>query len=509
MPATLTDAGLAVQPLVDILAEIRKELQDPVLGFGPLHDLTSATSPVAILAAFHARREAQYQSLLASVTSALYPGGAAGTMLDRQATITGTAARVEESHSTVLARLLGDPGVVVGNKLVRYIPSQTIWRVADGTAVLDGGGEYIGLVRAEEPGPIAAAASTSWEIVSTTSGWDSVQSIEAAQEGELEEADPDFRDRLAATDSVGRGTEPAITARLLEVPGVSVIEVDNNRGLIPNANGVPGKSVESLVIGGEDEVIAEVLHETYECDSGSYGNTTVAFVNRYGKDITIQFSRVDDFQAFAQVTLTTTGAEVPLPTDYIAQVRAAIGTRAAALSPGQDLHSAWFVGAVVDALPTNSVVSVLVQFATDEVGPFTSTLSVTSRQRVLLADDATPGEARSLQRPEGFDITALWHLDLKINGGVTVVTTFVGGVGLTGQQVTAEVQAAITAAAQPATASGALNRLKVTTNGTGSATSVQIMNTSTAGLLVELGGDFAVAATYTGADEAIVSVLTV
>ena len=30
MPATLTDAGLAVQPLVDILAEIRKELRDHI-----------------------------------------------------------------------------------------------------------------------------------------------------------------------------------------------------------------------------------------------------------------------------------------------------------------------------------------------------------------------------------------------------------------------------------------------------------------------------------------------
>ena len=55
MPATLTNAGLATQPLVDILAEIRADLLDPVVGFGPLHDVTSATSPVSILAAFHAR----------------------------------------------------------------------------------------------------------------------------------------------------------------------------------------------------------------------------------------------------------------------------------------------------------------------------------------------------------------------------------------------------------------------------------------------------------------------
>jgi uncharacterized phage protein gp47/JayE len=508
VPATLTNAGLATQPLVDILAEIRADLLDPVVGFGPLHDVTSPTSPVSILAAFHSRREALYQSLLASLTSALHPGGASGTMLDRQATITGAAGRVEESNSTVLAHLVGDPGVVVGNKLVRYIPSQTMWRVADGDAVLDGGGEYTGLLRAEEPGPIIAAASASWEIVSTTTGWDTVTSIESAQPGELEEDDPSFRYRLSVTDSVGRGTEPAIYARLLEVPGVSTVEVDNNRGLVPNVNGVPGKSIESLVIGGDDETIAEVLHETYECDSGSYGNTTVAFVNRFGKPITIQFSRVDDFQAYATVLLTTTGAETPLPSDYVAQVRAAVGARAAALQPGQNLHSAWFVGAIVDALPTNAVVAVAVTFSLEEGGPFTPTLAVSSRQRALLADGATPAEAKSLQRPEGFDITAAWHLDLKINGGATVVTTFAGGVALTGQQIASEVQAAITLAGQPATAAGALNRLRIATDDAGSTKSIQIMNTSTAGLLVELGGDFAVAATYVGADDAIVDVAT-
>ena len=70
-------------------------------------------------------------------------------------------------------------------------------------------------------------------------------------------------------------------------------------------------------------------------------------------------------------------------------------------------------------------------------------------------------------------------------------------------------QAAITLADQPATAAGALNRLRVVTDDTGATKSIQVMNTSTAGLLVELGGDFAVAATYTGADEAIVDVATI
>lgn len=510
MPATLTDAGLLTQTLAEIRAELTAALQDPVTGFGPLHDLSEPTSPVAVLTGIAARREAQYQSLLASLTSALYPAGAAGTMLDRQATLVGSVPRIEESHGTVLANLTGHPDLDVSNKLVRYIPNQSLWRTP-GLAIIDLTGNLIVTLRAEDPGPIPAAASSEWEIVSVTAGWDAVVSIEPAQTGELEEADPIFRDRLANTDSVARGTEPAIYARLLEIPGVTSIAVDNNRELVPNINGVPGKSVESLVIGGEDAVIAEVLHQTYECDSGSFGNTTVTFTNDYGKEITIQFSRVDEIQIYAQVILLVVGAETPLPTDYEEQTRAAFAARAAQMAPGQDLQSAWFVGAIVSALPVNSVVNVAVTFSLESIGPFTPFLQMTSRQRALLQNGATPAVADSLQKPGGFDITAGWQLDLSFNGGPTVSTVFVGGVGLTSQAIAAEVQAAIVAAGEDgnAVATGALNRLRVTTIDTGPGINITILPSSTVGLLAELGGDFAAPGFVNGVAQAIVDVFVV
>lgn len=505
MPATLSDAGLAIQTQAEILAEIQADLQDPITGFGPQHDVTSPTSPVAILAGVAARREAQYQSLLASATSALYPGGASGTMLDRQATIVGAPKRIEESNSTILARLFGSPGTDVSNKLVRYVPNQSLWRTP-GLSFLNGAGELETTLRAETAGPVNAEVSVDWEIVSTTQGWDSIISNEDAQLGELEEDDPDMRDRLAQTDSVGRGTEPAIYARLLEIPGVSQIAVDNNRELFPNINGVPGKSVESLVVGGEDATIAEVLHETYECDSGSFGNTTVTFVNRFKKTITIRFSRVDEIFVYVTVTLQTTGAEVPLPPDYEDQVRQAIVNRVAQITPGQDLHSAWFVGAIVTALPVNSVVAVTVEFSLNPSGPFTLFVPLTSRQIAIVPAGGVPAQVDSLQKPQGFDITTTWHLDLSIDGGPTVSTVFVGGVGLTSTNVAAQIQAAFLGAGETATATGALNRIRIQTATTGSGSSIEILNTSTVGLLAVLGNEFAVPNTFFGVDDSIVAI---
>lgn len=508
MPAVLSDAGLAVQTLAEILAEVRADLQDPVIGFGPLHDVTSPTSPVAVLAGLHARREALIQSLLSSLTSALYPAGAAGTMLDRQATIVGADPRVVESNSTVAARLTGTAGTNVSNKLVRYIPTGTLWRTP-GVAILDGGGEFIGILRAEDEGPLVADASSQWEIVSTTNGWTDVVSIEQAQLGELEEDDPTMRERLALTDSVGRATEPAIYARLYAVPGVSQVVVDNNRELFPNINGVPGKTVESLVIGGEDSVIAELLHETYSADSGSFGNTTVTFTNRYGKETTIQFSRVDDVLMYVSVTLLVSGAEVPLPPDYEAQVRQALATRSLDIVPGQDLQSSFFVGAIANALPVNSTVTISVSFSPFQSGPFFLGVPMTSRQRAIFVNGPTPATVDSLQKPGGFTITANWDLNFKIDGGPTVFVNFDGGVNLTSQSVAAEIQAAIDLAGVAATASGALNRVRIRTNSTGNTASIQILNTSTPGLLAVLGNDFSVPDIHFGSNQGIPQILTV
>ena len=481
MPATLTTSGLQIQTLAEILAELKVDFG--AAGAFPGHDLESATSPLAVLIALQARREALYQALLASVLDALYRDGAQGRVLDRLATITGDLPRQGPSQSTITARLTGTPGTAVENKLVRYVPNGSLWRTPGADSTIGGGGTVDVTLRAEDDGPIAAEEnSTDWEIVTQVTGWDSVESLGDFQAGELEEDDPTFRARLVASESVARGTEQAIVAALLRVPGVTSVRLDNNRTLVTNVNGVPAKSCEALVVGGSDQDVGDALFAVICADTGTYGNTTATVERPDGRDQDVMFSRIEAVQVYVFVTLTATGAEEDLPSDYEEQVQAAVAARAATLEPGQDLHSAWFYGAIVDALPTNSVVDVDVLFDIDSGGPGAATLALTNRQMGLASGAATPGQVTG-SIAEYFAITGGWQLVLAIDGGGDQTVTFAGSVGESAQEVVDEISAVLVGA----TASVVFGRVRVTSDTSGAASSVEVRPASTAGLLAVLG----------------------
>lgn len=497
MPATLTTSGLQIQTLAEILAELKVDFG--AAGAFPGHDLESATSPLAVLLALQARREALYQALLASVLDALYRDGAQGRVLDRLATITGDLPRQGPSQSTITARLTGTPGTVVENKLVRYVPNGTLWRTPGADSTIGGGGTVDVTLRAEDDGPVMAEEfSTDWEIVTQVTGWDSVESLGDFQAGELEEDDPAFRARLVASESVARGTEQAIVAALLRVPGVTTVRLDNNRTLVTNANGVPAKSCEALVVGGSDQDVGDALFAVICADTGTYGNTTATVERPDGRDQDVLFSRIEEVQVYVAIEITNTGAEADLPDDYADQVRAAVAARAASLAPGQDLHAAWFYGAIVDALPTNSVVDVGLEFALTPGGAGATTLALTNRQMALLTNAPTPGQITGTGA-QPFVITAGWQLVLAIDGGGDQTVTFVGSAGETAQEVVDELAAVLTGA----TASTVFGRVRVASDTTGASSSVEVKNTSTAGLLAVLGLAVGV---YIGADSDVTSV---
>ena len=500
MPATLTTSGLQIQTLAEILDELRKDFA--ASGAFPGHDFTSATSPLALLIALQARREAIYQAQLAAVLDALYRDGAQGRVLDRLATITGDLPRQGPSQSTISARLTGTPGVDCANKLVRYAPNGSLWRTPGIDATIGGGGTVDVTLRAEDDGPVTAEeGSADWEVVTGTTGWTGVQSLGDLQVGELEEDDVAFRARLVASESVARGTEQALVAALLRVPGVTSVSLDNNRTLVTNGNGVPGKSVEALVVGGSDAEVAGALFAALCADTGTFGNTTIAVERPDGRSQDVAFSRIEDVQCYVRVTLTATGAEEDLPADYADQVRAAVAARAAQLAPGQNLQQAWFVGAIVDALPTNSVVDVAVVFDLNPGGVGATTLAFDNRERGVISNAATPGlVVGDIAQP--FAVTPGWQLVLAIDGGADQTFVLAGGAALTAQDLVDEISPTLTGA----TASAMLGRLRIESDTVGVSSEVEVRPGSTAGLLAVLG---LAVNTYSGADNDIVSVTVV
>lgn len=136
------------------------------------------------------------------------------------------------------------------------------------------------------------------------SGWNSVYNYVAGEPGEDLESDESLRVRRAAAARVrkSRATDPAIEAALLDVRGVSSALVKSNRGFATDSDGIPGKSFNSLVIGGNDNEIAQCIYENQPAGIQSYGNTSVNITDSHGIEQQISFSRPTAVYLWVKVT---------------------------------------------------------------------------------------------------------------------------------------------------------------------------------------------------------------
>ena len=136
------------------------------------------------------------------------------------------------------------------------------------------------------------------------SGWNSVYNYVAGDPGEDLETDESLRVRRAAAARVreSRATDPAIEAALLDVRGVSSALVKSNRGFATDSDGIPGKSFNSLVIGGNDNEIAQCIYENQPSGIQSWGNTTVNVTDSHGIEQQISFSRPTAVYLWVKVT---------------------------------------------------------------------------------------------------------------------------------------------------------------------------------------------------------------
>ena len=91
---------------------------------------------------------------------------------------------------------------------------------------------------------------------------------------------------------------------------------------------------------------------------------------------------------------------------------------------------------------------------------------------------------------------------LAVDGGGDQTITFAGGAAMTAQDVADEIAATLTGA----TASAVVSKLKIESDTTGAASSIEVRPGSTAGLLAALG---LTVDTYAGADNDIVAISVV
>lgn len=185
---------------------------------------------------------------------------------------------------------------------------------------------------------------------------------------ELDEA---YRLRLINRAASGRvivsASRPGIGNAIRAVPGVTFASVEVNRTLVTDANGIPGKSIQCFVAGGDDTAVAQAIYDAAAGECGFYGDISATATDSDGTTTeTVFFSR----QAFQLIYVAVSGdtwdaESTGRPDDYAPIALSTVVAYFAQLKPGNDVFARRIEAALLTAFPTMTDVTVLV----DTVSP--------------------------------------------------------------------------------------------------------------------------------------------
>lgn len=159
-------------------------------------------------------------------------------------------------------------------------------------------------------------------------GWDSILNLVAGDIGRDVETDTELRLRHASSArSTGSATVEAIKARMLaEVASVTSVQIYENRTSVTDSDGIPAHAFETVVIGGNNQSIADQLWLTKPAGIETYGNVSVNVVDTAGDVQLIRFSRSVAKYAWIRVTVTSLNSEESLPTTATSAIQSAVVT---------------------------------------------------------------------------------------------------------------------------------------------------------------------------------------
>lgn len=247
--------------------------------------------------------------------------------------VTGLVADITAgSDSTVSAAVVGDEIVLTATSSTTPISSSTISYIRATSVVSKVG------IRSEVVGPIVAPANTITQLASPTATIIETYNEDDLILGSLVETDEALRIRIAnttVTDSTG--TIPSITSAILNnVAGVTSVNVIENVLAVTDGDGRPAHSYETIVIGGDDEELAQEIWRTKPAGIGLFGNTTEIITDSVGSLRTIKFTRPVVINLAVRVQYSEYGEEL-FPISGTEAIRSIVVSQITALGVDKDV----------------------------------------------------------------------------------------------------------------------------------------------------------------------------
>ncbi len=179
---------------------------------------------------------------------------------------------------------------------------------------------FYAVYTAVETGAIIVSIGALNEIVSKVNGLDSAVNYASGITGRDRESDTELRMNLAMRQKQATANEIAIQNEILKVDGVEYARVYSNRTNVDIKDGRPAKSYEAVVVGGDEQAIAEIIFEKGPAGIQPYGNITKKVVDSEGFTWDIGFSRPKNKYIWIKVEFSPNNEE-SLPTDMLSAIQ--------------------------------------------------------------------------------------------------------------------------------------------------------------------------------------------
>jgi len=172
---------------------------------------------------------------------------------------------------------------------------------------------------ATKPGPVIVSIGALNEFVKKVNGVKSAVNYASGITGRVTESDTELRMGLGTRQKQATANEVAIQNDILKVPGVEYARVYSNREMI-EVDGRPPKSYEAVVVGGDEQAIAELIFEKGPAGIQAHGNIIKDVTDSEGFHWDIGFSRPVNMYIWIMVNYSR-NAEEDIPLDVVSAIQ--------------------------------------------------------------------------------------------------------------------------------------------------------------------------------------------
>jgi uncharacterized phage protein gp47/JayE len=285
---TIDATGITAPAYADVLAFVQAKYQGI---YGADVYLGNDSQDGQFLAVI-AQAISDANAVAVAVYNAFSPATAQGANLSSVVKINGIAREVSGNSTTDLI-VIGQAGTAIANGAVTD-PSNNQWNLPASVTIPNTGTITV-TVTCQTPGAIAAPAGTVWTIATPTRGWQSASSTSDASPGAPVEKDAALRQRQTVSTAIPSLTIfEGIIGAVANVTGVTRYAPYENDTNVTDANGLPAKTICLVVEGGSLSDIANAIAAKKTPGGGTYGDTPLQVLNKYGVPVTINIFRPVD-----------------------------------------------------------------------------------------------------------------------------------------------------------------------------------------------------------------------